>query len=109
MDNFELKQIFDADKVFDPVYVEDGKENYVELFYEGDLSLLMKESEAAKVVYKVPKALKAPVAAKTVVGSAKYYVGEDFIKEIPILTSTGVEKMDFEFCIKKIWNIWLMN
>ncbi|QHQ63798.1 hypothetical protein Ana3638_17605 [Anaerocolumna sedimenticola] len=37
MDNFELKQIFKADKVFNPVYVEDGKKNYVDLYYEGTL------------------------------------------------------------------------
>ncbi len=109
MENFELRQIFDADKKFEPVYVKDGKESYVELYYDGDISLLVNKSEAVKVVYKVPKALKAPLAPETVVGSAKYYVGDYFIKEIPILTKTGIEKIDFGFCIKKLGNIWLMH
>ncbi len=109
MKNFELKQIFDGNKVFDPIYVKDGKNNYVELYYEGDISLLMNKNEVVKVVYKVPKALKAPVTAETVVGSAKYYIGKELIREIPILTKTGVEKIDFKFCIKKLRDIWLMN
>ncbi|MGB8453816.1 MAG: D-alanyl-D-alanine carboxypeptidase family protein [Anaerocolumna sp.] len=107
MDNYERRQIFNANKVFDPVMVEAGKENYVNLYCKGDISLLMSKEEAVKVVYKVPKALKAPVAAESVVGSAKYYVGKDLIEDIPILTSASIEKIDFGFSIKKIWNIWL--
>jgi len=108
MDNFELKQIFNVDKEFDPVLVKDGKESYVDLFYEGDISLLMSKNEVVKVVYKVPKALTAPIIAETIVGSAKYYIGEELIKEIPILTSMSIEKIDFKFCMKKTLDIWLI-
>lgn len=107
MDNFEPKQIFNADKIFDPVYVEDGKNSYVDLYYEGDISLLMGRDEKVNVVYKIPTAIKAPVTADAVVGSAKYYVGKDFIKEIPIKTRSGVERIDFKYCIGKIADIWL--
>ncbi len=109
MDNFELKQIFDVDKVFEPVLVEDGKENYVDLFYEGDISLLMSKDEEVKVVYKVPTVIKAPVIEETIVGSAKYYIGEELIEEIPILTAMSIEKIDYEFCWKKIRDIWLFH
>ena len=108
MDNFELKQIFRADKEFNPILVEDGKVGYVNLYYEGDISLLMSKDEVAKVVFKLPKELIAPVMAETIVGSASYYVGEELIEEIPILTSMSIEKIDFEFCWMKIRDIWLL-
>lgn len=109
MDNFELKQIFKADKVFNPVYVEDGKKNYVDLYYEGDITLLISENEKVNVIYKIPSAIKAPVKAGSPVGFAKYYVGKEFVKEIPILTKEDVDKIDFNFCIKKLWNTILMH
>ncbi|WP_334297119.1 hypothetical protein [Anaerocolumna sedimenticola] len=43
------------------------------------------------------------------VGFAKYYVGKEFVKEIPILTKEDVDKIDFNFCIKKLWNTLLMH
>ncbi len=109
MDNFELKQIFNADKVFDPVFVKDGKNNYVELYYEGDITVLMGNKEKVNVVYKVPTAIEAPVKADTVVGSAKYYVGKDFVKEIPIKAKSDIEHIDFKYCIEKMVDIWLMH
>jgi D-alanyl-D-alanine carboxypeptidase (penicillin-binding protein 5/6) len=106
-DNFELRQIFDGNKVFAPVYVEDGKSPYVDLYYEGDIPILMGKDEKINIVYKVPKAIAAPVKANSIVGSAKYYVGKDFIKEIPIKTKMDIEKIDFKFCIEKIVDTWL--
>lgn len=107
--NFELKQIFKADKVFDPVYVEDGKQDHVNLYYDGDITLLMSDTEKVNIIYKIPSIIKAPVKADTPVGFAKYYVGKEFVKEIPILTKEDVDKIDFSFCIKKLWNTWLMH
>jgi serine-type D-Ala-D-Ala carboxypeptidase (penicillin-binding protein 5/6) len=108
MNNFQLKQIFDDAKTFEPILVKDGQKNYVNLFYEGEISLLINKNEVVKVVYKTPTIIIAPVVAKTVVGSAKYYVGEDLIKEVPIMTINDVKKIDYEFCIKKIFNFWLI-
>lgn len=105
--NFEVKQIFNADKVFEPLYVKDGKQPLADLYYEGDISVLMGKNEKVHVIYKIPSAIEAPVKADMVVGSAKYYVGRDFIKEVPIKTKTEIAKIDFPFCIGKIVDIWL--
>lgn len=109
LDNFEQKQIFNSNKEFEPVYVVDGQEKYVHLYYEGDISLLMSGDEVAKVVYKIPKELKAPVTAEMLVGSAKYYIGEDLIEEVPILTSNSVDKIDFAFCLGKTIDLWFLR
>ncbi|BCJ95009.1 D-Ala-D-Ala carboxypeptidase [Anaerocolumna cellulosilytica] len=105
--NYEYRQIFNAEKEFAPALVEDGKENYVELYYTGDISLLMRQGEVVNVVYKVPTAMTAPIKADMAVGSAKYYVGDEFIKEVPILTKTAIEKIDFPFCLDRIKNMFL--
>lgn len=109
IENFEVRQIFNRDKVFDPVCVKDGKDPYVGLYYEGDISVLMGKNEKVKITYKVPKLIEAPVKANTVVGSAKYYIGKDFIAEIPIKTKTNVARIDFKYCLERIIDILLMR
>ncbi len=109
MDNYELTQIFNPDKKFDPVPVDDGQENFVDLYYKGDISLLMRKDEAVKVVYKVPRMIKAPVKADSPVGIAGYYVGDDLIEEVPIMTCADVDRINLNFCIKRIFNLWQMK
>ena len=109
MENYKFRQIFNADKKFDPIPVEDGQENYVGISYEGDITLLMRKDEQVKIIYNVPQIMQAPVNANTPVGNASYYVGEDLIAEIPIYTDHDVARIDFEFCMNKILAFWLMQ
>lgn len=104
--NYEMKQVFYADKKFDPIAVLKGKEKYVPLYYEGDISLLMRKGEKVHVEYTIPSWIKAPVMCDTEVGTAKYYIGDALIGEVPILTKTSVEKIDFKYCFQKILDIW---
>ncbi|BCJ99714.1 D-alanyl-D-alanine carboxypeptidase family protein [Anaerocolumna chitinilytica] len=104
--NYEMKQVFYADKKFDPIAVLKGKEKYVPLYYEGDISLLMRKGEKVHVEYTIPSWIKAPVMCDTEVGTAKYYIGDTLIGEVPILTKTSVEKIDFKYCFQKILDIW---
>lgn len=107
VDNFERKQIFNADKEFEPAFVKDGKENFAGLYYEGNIELLMKKDDVVKIEYKIPTVIAAPIAVDTVVGSAKYYVNDELIEEVPILTANNISKIDFKFCINKIIKLWL--
>lgn len=107
VDNFEKKQIFNTDKVFQPAFVKDGKENFVDLYYEGSIELLMKKDDVVKIEYKIPTVIGAPIGADTVVGNAKYYVNDELIQQFPILTAKEVAKIDLPFCIEKVVNLWL--
>ncbi|MDF2800327.1 MAG: hypothetical protein K0S61_230 [Anaerocolumna sp.] len=107
VDNFEKKQIFNADKVFEPAFVKNGQENFVNLYYEGSIELLMKKDDVVKIEYKIPTVIGAPVGVDTVVGSARYYINGELIQEFPILTANEISKIDFKFCIDKIINLWL--
>ena len=106
VDNYEVKQIFDGNKEFNPVTIVNGKENKVGLYYSGDITLLMRKDEKVNVIYKIPSVMTAPVKADMVVGSAKYYIGEDLISEVPILTKSSIDKIDYKYCLEKIIDIW---
>lgn len=106
-DNFMRNQIFYKDKVFVPIPVYEGLENTVELHYDGDMSLLMREDEMVRIVYELPQYLLAPITSNTAIGNAKYYVGNELFGEVPIYTSGDIEKIDFEYCVKKIFELWI--
>jgi len=106
--NYKEKQIFQEVNL-DPVFVKDGQKRYELLNIKGDISLLMRDDEKVKVVYDIPKQLKAPVKANTVVGKASYYIDDTFYTEIPIYAAEDIKKIDFKFCIDKILRLWSGN
>ncbi len=105
VENYEERQIF-RDVDLEPVFVEDGQEKYEYLNMEGSLTLLMREDEKVKIVYQVPRSLKAPVKQGDLVGSAKYYIDEVLYAEVPIYTTTGIAKIDYPYCLKEILKMW---
>ncbi len=105
VENYEERQIF-KDVDLEPVFVEDGQQKYEYLDMKGSLTLLMREDEQVKIVYQVPRSLKAPVKAGTAVGHAKYYIGGVLYTEIPIYTTKDVSKIDYPYCLKEILKMW---
>lgn len=105
-DNYEKIDIFHP-QTFAPIYVEGGKERIVDLYYDDEITLLMCSDDYIKVDFCIPKKLVAAVEKNTAIGKAKYYVNNEFIKEIPILTADKIDKIDFEFCMDEIVSLWL--
>lgn len=105
---FKEKQIF-QDVDLNPVFVKDGQQKYEPLNMEGDLTLLMRDDEVVKIVYEIPKALKAPVKENSIVGTAKYYIGDMLYAEIPIYAAKDIKKVDFYYCLKEISKLWSLQ
>lgn len=104
---YEKKSIYDQGKVISPVPVLDGQETMEELFYpEKELHVLLREDEHVKVVYDLPEQLQAPIKKDMVIGSAKYYIEDVLIEEIPIYTTKDIEAIDYTFCFIKLWNMF---
>lgn len=103
--NYERKQIFEA-KEFDPLFVEDGQNPVIGLNVEGDMEILLRNDEKVSIKYDIPKSLSAPIRSNQQVGSAKYYIDENLYSEIPIYTTAESKKIDFEFCLRRLFNIW---
>lgn len=106
--NFKLRQIFE-DKKIEPVHVKRGQLKYVPLELEGNLKLLMGDDETVTIQYDLPEQLEAPVKAKSVVGKAKYYINDIPYTELPIYTTMDIPKIDYSYCLKKLYQLWSLQ
>lgn len=107
MDKFFTNEVFYKEKEFPPILVYNGKEGLMDLYYDGEITTLMAKDEVVKIVYQLPRYLVAPVTSKTVVGTAKYYIGSEFLGEFPILTAKDIEKINYQDVLKQIFKIWM--
>lgn len=69
--------------------------------------LLLREDEQIQVEYKMKKNLEAPVQSGTEVGNIYYVVDDTVYKTDTIVTVQNVEKIDFNWCCRQIWNRYL--
>ena len=67
----------------------------------------MSSDDYIKIKFYMPKKLVAAVEKDTAIGEARYYVNDEFIKEVPIFTSDKIDKIDFEYCMDEIVSMWL--
>ncbi|WP_092562859.1 D-alanyl-D-alanine carboxypeptidase family protein [Anaeromicropila populeti] len=108
VNNYTLKEVFEADKDFQPVMVEDGKKNSVRVVMDSaSLEMLLREDEKIQVVYSLPDKLEAPVEKKCVVGKASYYLGNTLIQQYPIYTVEEVERVDYLWYLEKVFDLFL--
>lgn len=108
IENYEKKQIFE-EKVFDPVFVDNGQTSHINLTMEGDLNLLLRRDEKVNIEYNVPDVLSAPLNKGKVVGSVKYYIDDSLLAEIPICTIDESKKIDYKFCFMRILKLWSLQ
>ncbi|MBS7240425.1 MAG: D-alanyl-D-alanine carboxypeptidase [Acetatifactor sp.] len=71
--------------------------------------ILLSEEEEIRVSCTVSSHLTAPVSAGTKVGMMQVTVGEDVLFETDIETTASILRIDFEWCLSKIWNSFLLN
>lgn len=84
-----------------------GEKAAVPLVYEEDparitFPFLLRSDEQVRVVYQIPKKLKAPVQKGEQIGTVQYYLGEELLREYPVFSGRQVEKIDFGWCLKKV-------
>ena len=70
--------------------------------------LLLRKDEEIRVEHQVKSALTAPVPAGTEVGWIDYMVGDTVYKREAIVTVDTVEQIDPEWCIKRIFERFLL-
>ncbi len=104
--NFEKINIF-YPHTFTPIYVKDGIEKINHLYYDGEIPILVGANDSIRIDYFMPQQIQAPVDENTIIGKANYYVNDDFIKEIPILTRDSISEIDFDYCFEKVFFLWI--
>ncbi len=110
IENFNKVQLVDKNKLFDKVFVDKGKTDYVDLIQEDkEISVLLKESDQTNIEYDIPSMLTAPIEKNTIVGYAKYYINNQLYCQIPIKANGSIEQIDFKFCLEKILQKWYVK
>ncbi len=105
IENYEKRQIYE-EVTLEPVPVKDGQKKLEALSLDGNLSLLMRKDEKVRIEYELPQELKAPVKAGTVAGYANYYINDTLYEKLPIYTTEEIAKIDYSFCLKKVFGLW---
>lgn len=115
-ENYQYRDIFDKDYGGNEIPVENGR--YPEFPAPGEavltadlavpeeersLRLLLRKDEEPEVRYEIPSALEAPVEAGEKVGNVIYSLGEEILAEYPLLAVSGTEKIDYLWCLEKLW------
>lgn len=108
VNNYNVKEIFNYGKTFEPLAIKNGQKKYLHLYHFDNIIALIKSDEIVKVIYSIPRTIEAPIKSNTIIGSADYYIGDDFIKSVPILSAEKIDKIDFMFCFNKIINLWTL-
>lgn len=67
-----------------------------------EISMLLREDEEVSVQVDQPEMLMAPVAKDAVVGTVRYYLGNELVKELPVTVQYSVEKISLHWCAEKI-------
>lgn len=120
LDYYNYKDVFDKEKKFGPIRVEDGiaasQELYEDAYTEADLALpeeerslelLVKLSDQVNVSYKIADSLTAPVKKGDVVGKAVYELNGEVIKEYPVIVKSDVEKISVRWVAEKVIEMYL--
>lgn len=124
LDNFEFRQFLNEESAYDEnrlkeLAVEGGRTKrlgdtaFVEVEIAGrekehPEGLLMGHEEEIEVVCDVCDSLQAPVKAGTEVGSVTYSVGGEVYFVESIITKTGVDKIDLEWCTEEVMKRFLI-
>lgn len=70
-------------------------------------TLLIAKGEEVKVNYQVKQKLKAPIEADTCIGKIAVTVSDEVLREYEVLTAEGVCKIDFFWCVRMIFKLYL--
>lgn len=114
IDNYEIVEMYDEERTFEPVTVLNGQTDEVEIglgvtkeIAEEELSYLLRKDETYQIEYKLPKTLEAPVVKNSKVGEVNYYLNEELVMQYPVYALEEVEVIDFEWCLKRLLKNYL--
>ena len=114
IDNYEIVEMYDEERTFEPVTVLNGQTDEVEIgldvtkeIAEEELSYLLRKDETYQIEYKLPKTLEAPVVKNSKVGEVNYYLNEELVMQYPVYALEEVEAIDFEWCLKRLLKNYL--
>lgn len=107
INNFFPRTVFSTVEDYKDVKVTDGMEGSTSTRIEGELSLLLCESDDVRVVYELEDYIDAPVNEGDVVGKAIIYVNGQRMGSFPITATVAVERANYIWYLKRLLNVTL--
>lgn len=107
INNFFPKTVFSTVEDYKDVKVTNGMEGSTSTRIEGELSLLLCESDDVRVVYELEDYIDAPVNLGDVVGKAIIYVNGQRMGSFPITATVAVERVNYMWYLKRLLNVTL--
>jgi D-alanyl-D-alanine carboxypeptidase (penicillin-binding protein 5/6) len=109
LNNYSIVKMEDVTE-FNPIMVIDGQIEQVNVKADAkNIELLLGNDETTKVECDLPDTLMAPVRANEQIGSVKYYVNDELYDEAPIYTIGSVDKIDYQYCLDLILDMWTLH
>lgn len=99
-----LNGIPETEGLFDEAFVDVDVENDVQRYY----ALMHKEDEV-NVIVKQEENLEAPVEQAEEVGTITYYLNEELIMSLPIITTEAIDEKTFSWYFMRLLSIYGIN
>lgn len=117
LQNYEYKDIYEPVE-FRPLPVENGIPGNgkpygsacvqvgLEDGSDRQLRVLLREGEKTEVKINLPRELSAPVEQGEIIGSVKYFLEDELLKEYPVITKEETGSLDFMFIARYILKLY---
>ena len=98
-----------GDKYFeDKVKIQNGLKDSADAEQKEDIYLpLNKEDSKIKKKYEIFEGITAPVEKGTRIGTVKYVLNKEVVKEVPLYIAESVEENSFDYWLKRVIQDWL--
>lgn len=102
LENYFSTNVFSYIDDYKDVNVKNGKTPIIKTCISSDIGMLLSRFDNVNIIYTLPEIVEAPIFENTEVGSAAIYINDQLYCELPILSKTSSEKIDYKFCLSKI-------
>ena len=89
--------------------VQNGRADAVSVGYQGEVCLLLQESDRIRVETLYPESLEAPVQAGERIGSVQVWMNDALQAEIPITAEQSVRRTVLVDCIQELLELFLLG
>lgn len=79
-----------------------GQTDYVKGVTNCDFNVILKDDEKVHLVYEMYPITQAPILKNQVIGQTNIYINNNLYKTVDIKATSGVEKIDYEYCVEYV-------
>ena len=121
IDNYQYRDVYQVQD-FPDMEVQDGVPLDENLFgvattgmqvdlagEEEKLSILLKNEENVTVQVDIKEKLQAPVIKGEEVGRVTYYLGDEILKQYPIVTTQTIQKKNIAWYFNQVWKMYALE